>query len=119
MKPSQGNKYNYVNWELTMSVKGKSHDGHSIFKINYSISGPWFKAIGEFMLNFGALEYVINYGIYQLAKDELLHYISVGMPFNKRLKLLAQLIERQESPILMKQQLKTSFKKIEKLSEHS
>ena len=100
-----------------MSTKNKSHEGRSIFKVNHSVTGPWFNAIGQLMLNFGALEFVTNYGIYQLAKDELLHDISVGMPFTKRLKLLEQLIERQESPPLMKQQLKTSCKKMGKLSE--
>jgi len=69
------------------------------------------------MLNFGALEFVTNYGIYQLGKDELLHDISILMPFTKRLKLLEQLIERQVSPPQMKQQLKTSCKKMRKLSE--
>jgi hypothetical protein len=52
-----------------------------------------------------------------LAKDELLHDLSIEMPFARRLELLRQLVDRHDMPRELKFKIRSVYKKIENLSE--
>lgn len=75
----------------------------------------WVEVVGGFIMNFGAIEFLIINLIHQLSIDPIIKDIAIDLPINKRLSLLCDLIKRSKFPEDQKQKALGLFGQVGKL----
>ena len=89
----------------------------SIFKIDHPSTDPWAKAIGQLIVNFGAIEIISLGWIDNLSTDQIVHDMASDMPLSRRIQLITHLIDRSKAPRKTKNQAKAKWKEISEVSQ--
>lgn len=87
--------------------------GFQGFEVNSHRNDGLVFAIGKYLVNFGAVEYLTYILIEELSHDEIVYELSIDMPLSKRLKLIKDLAVKRK----LNEKLLKEIKKIVKVSE--